>query len=192
MQELTFEVRKGKVYKYQLKLGGAVIIHGQSGSVRQNDIFTMDVPVVNYENNSYIIQKITFDAAMTIIMGREGGSHPVRIDTIGAKLRYTSRPKTTKFQTPNGSLSPRSIPGGSDKAALAPGGIDLNTSSGMQWKVSKDGNGVEMNIDPAMIERVRREGIDSLSPVIFRITPVTSIWPLVGLKAPTKAGLVGV
>ena len=71
-----------------------------------------------------------------------------------------------------------------DRAMRAPGGIDLNTSNGMQWKVSKDGHGVEMNIDPAMIERVKREGIDSLSPVIFRITPVTSIWPLVGLQAP--------
>ena len=65
-----------------------------------------------------------------------------------------------------------------------PGGIDLNTSSGMQWKLSKDGRGVEMNVDPAMIERVRREGIDSLSPVIFKITPVASVWPLVGLAAP--------
>jgi hypothetical protein len=75
-----------------------------------------------------------------------------------------------------------------DKAALAnpTGGIDLNTSNGMQWKVSKDGNGVEMNIDPAMIERIRREGIDSLSPVILRMTPVTSIWSLVGLQAPVK------
>jgi len=34
-----------------------------------------------------------------------------------------------------------------------------------------------------MIERVRREGVDSLSPVIFKITPITSIWPLVGLQA---------
>jgi hypothetical protein len=67
------------------------------------------------------------------------------------------------------------------------GGIDLNTSNGMQWKVSKDGQGVEMNINPAMIARIRREGIDSLSPVIFRITPITNIWPLVGLQAPTQA-----
>ena len=73
---------------------------------------------------------------------------------------------------------------GGDRAMLKPGGIDLNTSGGMQWKVSKDGNGVEMNIDPAMIERIRREGIDSLSPVIFSITPIPSIWPLVGLQAP--------
>jgi acyl carrier protein len=66
------------------------------------------------------------------------------------------------------------------------GGIDLNTSNGMQWKVSKDGKGVEMNLDPAMIERIRSEGIDSLSPVIFRITPITSIWPLVGLQKPVQ------
>ena len=64
------------------------------------------------------------------------------------------------------------------------GGIDLNTSNGMQWKVSRDGRGVEMNIDPAMIARIRREGIDSLSPVIIKMTPVASIWPLVGLQAP--------
>ncbi|MBI3602766.1 MAG: hypothetical protein HY209_07745 [Candidatus Omnitrophica bacterium] len=69
---------------------------------------------------------------------------------------------------------------------VTPGGIDLNTSSGMQWKISKDGKGVEMNIDPAMIERFKREGINSLSPVIFRITPITSVWPLVGMEPPKK------
>ena len=69
-------------------------------------------------------------------------------------------------------------------ALSANGGIDLNTSNGMIWKIAKDGRGVEMRVDPAMIERVKREGISSLSPVIFRITPITSIWPLVGLKGP--------
>jgi len=62
-----------------------------------------------------------------------------------------------------------------------PGGIDLNTSNGMQWKINKEGRGVEMNVDPSMIERVRREGISSLSPVIIRITPLTSVWSLIGL-----------
>jgi len=71
------------------------------------------------------------------------------------------------------------------------GGIDLNTSNGMQWKVSKDGQGVEMNIDPAMIARVKREGIDSLVPVVLRMTPVTSIWPLVGLQVPVPARTFG-
>ncbi len=73
------------------------------------------------------------------------------------------------------------------------GGIDLNTSNGMQWKVSKDGSGVEMNVDPAMIERMKRDGINWLSPVIFKITPVTNVWFLLGLHAPAKDGsLVGV
>jgi hypothetical protein len=68
------------------------------------------------------------------------------------------------------------------------GGIDLNTTNGMQWKISKDGRGVEMDIDPALIERVRHEGINSLSPVILKMTPVASIWSLVGLQAPVKDG----
>jgi len=66
-----------------------------------------------------------------------------------------------------------------------PGGIDLNTSNGMQWKVSKDGNGVEMTVDPAMIERIRHIGIDWLSPEILKMTPI-SVWPLVGLQAPVQ------
>jgi len=70
--------------------------------------------------------------------------------------------------------------------AKNPGGIDLNTSNGMQWKVTKEGRGVEMAVDPALIERIRHIGIDSLSPVIFRITPVTNIWSLAGLEAPMK------
>jgi len=79
-----------------------------------------------------------------------------------------------------------------DQAALAKapftrGGIDLNTSRGMQWKVSRDGKGVEMIIDPALIEQVRREGIDSLTPVVLKMTPVESIWPLVGLAEPTSS-----
>jgi len=74
-----------------------------------------------------------------------------------------------------------------NKPSWVQGGIDLNTSSGMQWKISKDGNGVEMNIDPAMLARIRRDGIDSLTPVIFKMTPITSIWPLVGLQGPPQA-----
>ncbi|MDE2214461.1 MAG: hypothetical protein KGJ61_04995 [Candidatus Omnitrophica bacterium] len=69
-------------------------------------------------------------------------------------------------------------------AAQNPGGIDLSTSGGMQWKIRKDGAGVEMNIDPAMAARIRARGIDGLSPVIFKITPVTDVWVLAGLKAP--------
>ena len=64
------------------------------------------------------------------------------------------------------------------------GGIDLNTSNGMQWKDRKEGRGVEMDINPAMMARIRRDGLDSLSVEILGMTPVTSIWPLIGLQAP--------
>jgi len=71
---------------------------------------------------------------------------------------------------------------------LRPGGIDLNTSNGTQWKVSKDGKGVEMTINPSLIERIRRIGISGLSPFIIRITPIINIWSLAGLKAPVQVG----
>ena len=62
------------------------------------------------------------------------------------------------------------------------GGIDLSTSSGMQWTDTKVGDGVEMNVDPAMMARFRSEGISSLSAVVLKITPITSIWQFVGLR----------
>ena len=70
------------------------------------------------------------------------------------------------------------------------GGIDLDTTK-MDMNIRKEGNGVEMTVDLAlpgrqagMIERVKRDGIQSLTPIIYSITPIMSIWPLVGLKSP--------
>jgi len=56
----------------------------------------------------------------------------------------------------------------------------------MQWKDTKEGNGVEMDVDPAVIARVRREGIDRLSETVLSMTPVGDIWALAGLRAPGK------
>ncbi|MBF0511500.1 MAG: hypothetical protein HQL13_04135 [Candidatus Omnitrophica bacterium] len=69
------------------------------------------------------------------------------------------------------------------KAPWVQGGIDLNTSNNTQWKDNKNGQGVQIDITPAMIARVKREGINSLSLVIYWISPLVSIWPLVGFKA---------
>ena len=67
------------------------------------------------------------------------------------------------------------------------GGIDL-TQGGMTWSFKKDGPGVEMNVNPALIERIRREGIHSLTPFILRVSdmPVINIWPLLGLEPPKR------
>jgi|GEM_PF-4341901 len=57
------------------------------------------------------------------------------------------------------------------------GGIDLNTGN-INWVLRKGGDGVEMDIDPAAIERIRAQGIGALTPVIFSITPVADVQSL--------------
>ncbi len=64
------------------------------------------------------------------------------------------------------------------------GGIDLKDAS-ERTGVRKEGAGVVFDVDPAFIERVKRDGIEGLTPVILRIVPVSSLWPLLGLTAPT-------
>ena len=61
------------------------------------------------------------------------------------------------------------------------GGIDLNADA-MQWNLRKEGLGVRMDIDPAMVERIKAIGIESLTPVIYNIRPMASIRPLLGLN----------
>jgi hypothetical protein len=63
------------------------------------------------------------------------------------------------------------------------GGINLNTEN-MVWTIRGDGKGVDMNFDSALIEKLKREGVIGLSPVILNITPVSNVWPLLGLKTP--------
>ncbi len=62
-------------------------------------------------------------------------------------------------------------------AASDLGGIDLQaTPDNTAVQTDAVMGGVRMEVDQAMIERVKREGIQSLRPVIFSITPITDIW----------------
>ncbi len=65
-----------------------------------------------------------------------------------------------------------------DKAMGSKGGIDLNTQN-TSWKDRKEGAGVQMHMDQAMLNRIKEEGIDSLSPEIYSITPITDLWSLI-------------
>ncbi len=137
--------------------------------------------------------QVFLDAAMTAKIGNKTTKSrrlpPFSIRSV--KVEEVKR-KNPSFRpgVKNGYVYRRNKEVGYDRASIAEsnrnGGIDLNTSSGMQWKDSKDGSGVEMNVDPAMIARIEREGIDWLSPEILKMTPITSIWPLVGLQAPAQ------
>jgi hypothetical protein len=59
---------------------------------------------------------------------------------------------------------------GSEDTAMTPGGIDLKQKN-INWSIHKEGDGIEFTIDPAIIEQIKREGIEGLTPVIYRITP---------------------
>ena len=84
----------------------------------------------------------------------------------------------------NNPEKPESFDDGRPKLAIAPptnGGIDLNTDR-MALNVRKKGEGLHMVVDKDLIARIKREGIERLSPVIYRITTIESVWPLFGLK----------
>ncbi len=65
------------------------------------------------------------------------------------------------------------------------GGIDLKDAA-KNTNVSKVGQGVEFELNAALIARIRKEGIESLTPVILKVEPVTNIGALVGLSPITK------
>ena len=72
------------------------------------------------------------------------------------------------------------------------GGIDLNTS-GMKTTLRKEGAGVQMAFDAAMLARIRKDGVQSLTPVIDTVTPIRNIWPAFGMQAPqSQEQLAGV
>ncbi|MBF0521685.1 MAG: UDP-glucose 4-epimerase GalE [Candidatus Omnitrophica bacterium] len=70
----------------------------------------------------------------------------------------------------------------------APGGIDLNAKN-LKMDVSKDGKGVEFKFDPAMVAEFQKGNFTGVVPVIIRITPIESPFPLLGLEVPTEQAI---
>jgi len=54
------------------------------------------------------------------------------------------------------------------------GGIDLNTAN-MKTTDLKEGAGVVMTFDAAMAAEIRKDGLQSLTPVVYKITPIADI-----------------
>ncbi len=66
------------------------------------------------------------------------------------------------------------------------GGIDFKDSA-LKTKLRKDGLGVSFAVDSEFIERVKRDGLEGLTPVIVHIEPVINIAPLLGLPVKNKS-----
>ncbi len=67
-----------------------------------------------------------------------------------------------------------------DNAAY--GGIDLDTNKGFDLKIDKSGGDIQFKIDPQEMERIRKEGVDGFIPIIIDISPIKSLFPLLGLE----------
>lgn len=59
----------------------------------------------------------------------------------------------------------------------SPGGIDMNNIN-----VNRQGSGVDIQFDPAMMQDILDRGVDGFVPVIINITPINSVMPLLGLE----------
>ena len=72
-------------------------------------------------------------------------------------------------------------PDDKDKVTLAVnGGIDLNAKH-MGLDISKEGAGVRMKFDAASIAEFQRGNFSGITPVILRIIPISSPFPLLGM-----------
>lgn len=61
------------------------------------------------------------------------------------------------------------------------GGIDIN-SNNMTLDVAREGAGVEMKLDPAMVARFEQGDFSGVVPVILKVTPISSPLPLLGMN----------
>ena len=68
-------------------------------------------------------------------------------------------------------------------AAMLNGGIDLNAS---KIDMQRQGEGVDIKFDSAMIAQFKMGNFDGIVPVITGITPIANIYPLLGLKEVEK------
>ena len=66
---------------------------------------------------------------------------------------------------------------------IEPGGIELNAKK-MGLEVGKDGKGVEIKYDAAMIAEFQRGNFTGVEAFILRITPIQSALPILGFESP--------
>jgi phosphomannomutase len=71
------------------------------------------------------------------------------------------------------------------------GGIDLDRAN-LKMTVDRDGNPIEMKIDPAVILQIQKQGITGLSTFIINIVPVPDVLPLLGLKEEDHQNLAAI
>ena len=70
---------------------------------------------------------------------------------------------------------------GADKAMNTPGGVDFNAKN-MGLNVDKEGKGIAMKFDPAMVAEFQKGNFTGVEGIILRIVPIQSPLPFLGLE----------
>ena len=74
----------------------------------------------------------------------------------------------------------------SDQAMIASedvGGIDMN-----RINLDRKGQGIDIKIDPVLMQDILTNGVDGFIPVIIDLTPINSVLPLLGLGPDDELG----
>lgn len=67
------------------------------------------------------------------------------------------------------------------------GGIDLNAKN-MGLDIAKDGKGIQMKFDPAMVAEFQKGNFSGVEGIILRIVPIQSPLPMLGLETSPAEG----
>lgn len=102
-------------------------------------------------------------------------------DLLKAVANVVKKGMISSLRAQDGPFSAGLIAHHADPAMISPGGIDLSTAKAA-LALQKDGEGVQMNVDQAMLDRIQRQGVDGFVPVIMDVTPMFSVWPLIGMQ----------
>ena len=73
-------------------------------------------------------------------------------------------------------------------AKVVDGGIDLNGKN-LALDVTREGKGIELKLDPAMVARFECGDFTGVVPVILKVTPLSSPLPLLGMSAGAANGV---
>ena len=143
---------------------------------------------ITYNDGEQELVRSTDGEGIAVMMQR-----PIRYIGTSGKLKFSGNLKTEKpssqrtSKATGATSSTQRRKGKGDKAAIVQqlnlavnGGIDLNRDK-MQMNVAKEGPGVHMRFDQAMVARIKRDGFDGLDFEIERIIPVTNVPLLLGV-----------
>jgi hypothetical protein len=141
------------------------VLRSQAPSLQGTGVSISDVKSADGK----MVSQITIPKNVKITVGEDS---VVRV-TDAAALNKQEQKRFSKPVLPN-------------RSEALKGGIDFNPAA-LNLKVQRTGKGIQVQFDPAEIQRIKTEGVSGFTPVIINITPVKSMLPALGLVSTETA-----